>query len=119
MAFGIDDAVAVGLTILNKYIPDPAEKAKAAAEYESQITARRNAQLAVDTAEIQSGSLLGKWRGALGWGLAASAIYQFMAHPFLVAMLLAFNPDFPVEKLPKLDWAQLGSVLLGMLGLGN
>jgi hypothetical protein len=119
MAFGIDDAIAVGLTIFNKFIPDPAERAKAAAEFESQITARRNAQLAVNTAEIQSGSLLGKWRGALGWGLAGSAIYQFMMHPFLVAILLAFNPAFPVEKLPKLDWAQLGSVLLGMLGLGS
>lgn len=119
MAFGIDDAIAVGMSIINKFIPDPAEKAKAAAELEAQITARRTAQLSVDTAEIQSGSILGKWRGALGWGLAGSAIYQFMLHPFLVAILLAFNPAFPVEKLPKLEWSQLGSVLLGMLGLGN
>lgn len=119
MAFGIDDAIAAGLAIINKYIPDPAEKAKAAAEFESQVTARRNAQLAVDTAEIQSGSMLGKWRGALGWGLAGSAIYQFMLHPFLVAIILWITPTFPVEKLPKLDWQSLGSVLLGMLGLGN
>lgn len=119
MAFGIDDAIAAGLKIIDKFIPDPAEKAKAAAAFEQEITARRNAQLEVDKAEIQSGSLLGKWRGALGWGLAGSAIYQFMLHPFLVAMLLAFNPAFPVEKLPKLDWQSLGSVLLGMLGLGS
>jgi hypothetical protein len=119
MAFGIDDIVAVGLTIFNKFIPDPVERAKAAAEFESQITARRNAQLSVDTAEIQSGSMLGKWRGFLGWCLAGSAAYQFMVHPFLVAIILWITPTFPVEKLPKLDWAQLGSVLLGMLGLGS
>jgi hypothetical protein len=113
MAFGIDDAIAVGSTIINKYIPDPAEKAKAAAEFESQVTARRNAQLAVDTAEIQSGSLLGKWRGALGWGLAGSAIYQFMLHPFLVAIILWINADIPGREAAK---ARLGATRLGAIG---
>lgn len=117
--FGIDDAIAVGLKILDKFIPDPAERAKAAAEMQASMERLRIAQVGLNTAEVQSGSLLGKWRGALGWGLALSAIYQFMLHPFMVAILLAFNPAFPTEKLPKLDWAQLGSVLLGMLGLGS
>lgn len=75
------------------------------------------AQIDLDKAEVQSGSLLGKWRGFLGWGLASSAVYQLIAQPFLVTIILLFNPAFPVEKLPKLDWAQLGHILMGMLGI--
>jgi hypothetical protein len=40
MAFGIDDAIAAGLKIIDKFIPDPAEKAKAAAAFEQEITSR-------------------------------------------------------------------------------
>lgn len=119
MAFGIDDAIAAGLHIINKFIPDPAEKLKAEQELRGHVERMSLAQVNLNIAEVQSGSWLGRWRGALGWGLALSAIYQFMLHPFLVAILLAFNNDFPVERLPKLDWKQLGSVLMGMLGLGG
>ena len=45
-------------------------------------------------------------------------VYQFIAYPFLIAAILLFDPGFPVERLPVLDWQQLGSLLLGMLGLG-
>lgn len=33
MAFGIDDLIGAGLSIINKFIPDPAEKAKAQAAF--------------------------------------------------------------------------------------
>jgi hypothetical protein len=115
--FGIDDAIAAGLKILDKFIPDPAERAKAASEFQGSMERLRVAQINLNAEEVKSGHWLGKWRGALGWGLTASAIYQFMAHPFLVAILLALDHTFPVERLPKLDWKQLGSLLLGMLGL--
>lgn len=118
MAFGLDDLIAEGLKILNKYIPDPAEAAKASSEMRATGERLRLAQIDLDKAETQNGSILGKWRGALGWGLALSAIYQLMFHPFLVAILLAFNNNFPVERLPKLDWKELGGLLAGMLGLG-
>ena len=75
------------------------------------------AQIGLNTAEVQSGHWLGKWRGALGWGLAFSAIYQLILVHFIVFVALLVNPNFPVEKLPKLDWAQLGKLLMGMLGL--
>lgn len=117
--FGVDDAIAAGLKIIDKFVPDPAERAKAEAELRGHVERLAVAQVGLNTAEVQSGSLLGKWRGALGWGLALSAIYQFMLHPFLVAILLAFNNDFPVDRLPRLDWKALGSVLMGMLGLGG
>ncbi|KAF0146601.1 MAG: hypothetical protein FD153_89 [Rhodospirillaceae bacterium] len=39
MAFGIDDIIGAGLNIINKFIPDSAEQAKAAEAYRSQILA--------------------------------------------------------------------------------
>ena len=48
----------------------------------------------------------------------ASLVYQFILYPFLIAAILIFDPTFPVERLPVLDWQQLGSLLLGMVGLG-
>lgn len=75
------------------------------------------AQIGLNTAEVQSGHWLGKWRGALGWGLALSAIYQLILVHFIVFIALAISPTFPVEKLPKLDWQELGKLLMGMLGL--
>ena len=118
MAFGIDDAVAAGLRILDKFIPDPESKARAAIELRQLLNQVALAQIDLNKAEVASGRWLGQWRGALGWGLVASLVYQFILYPFLIAAILLFDPAFPVERLPVLDWKQLGSVLLGMLGLG-
>ena len=118
MAFGIDDAVAAGLRILDKFIPDPAEKAKAALELRQLLNQVALAQIELTKAEVAGGHWLGRWRGALGWGLVASLLYQFILYPFLIATILICDPAFPVERLPVLDWKQLGTLLLGMLGLG-
>jgi hypothetical protein len=75
-------------------------------------------QILTNQEEIKSGHWLGKWRGALGWGLALSAIYQLILIHFITFIILAFNPAYPVEKLPKLEWQELGRLLMGMLGLG-
>ena len=119
MAFGIDDAVAAGLKILDKFIPDSAEKAKAAIELRTLINQVALGQIDLNKAEVQQPGLLTKWRSGLGWGLVASLVYQFILYPFMVAALLVVNPTFPVERLPVLDWKQLGSLLIGMLGLGS
>jgi hypothetical protein len=117
MAFGIDDAVAAGLKILDKFIPDPAEKAKAALEMRQLLQQVALAQIDLNKAEVASARWLGQWRGALGWGLVASLVYQFILYPFLIATILILDPAFPVERLPVLDWKELGSLLIGMLGL--
>lgn len=118
MAFGIDDAVVAGLRILDKFIPDPEAKARAAVELRQLLNQVALAQIDLNKAEVASGRWLGQWRGALGWGLVASLVYQFIVYPFLIATILILNPAFPVERLPVLDWKQLGSLLLGILGLG-
>ena len=118
MAFGIDDAIAAGLRILDKFIPDPAEKSKAALELRQLMSQIALAQIDLNKTEVMSGKWLGQWRGALGWALVASLLYQFILYPFLIAAILILNPTFPVERMPVLDWQELGSLLLGMLGLG-
>jgi hypothetical protein len=114
--------------LIDNWFPDPnvaAEKKLELAKMErdgrlaelASTTDLAKAQIGLNTAEVQSGHWLGKWRGALGWGLALSAIYQLILVHFIVFAALLVNPNFPVEKLPKLDWAQLGKLLMGMLGL--
>lgn len=120
----------LGEKLIERFFPDPQKQAEQKLELlklqESGELARlasftdlAKAQIALNTAEVQSGSLLGKWRGGLGWVLAGSLAYQLVLHPFMVAIILMFDDQFPVEKLPLLDWKQLGSVLLGMLGIGG
>lgn len=53
MAFGIDDAIAAGLKILDKFIADPAEKAKAESELRQMANEARLAELNADNVEAQ------------------------------------------------------------------
>lgn len=78
----------------------------------------RHDQVETNKVEIATGGFLSKWRSVLGMGLAFSAIYQLMVHPLFIAIILWVTPTFPVEKLPKLDWKELGSLLAGLLGIG-
>jgi hypothetical protein len=107
--------------VIDRTVPDKeaAAKAKQALDdkkHDNSVTLALQ-QIMTNIEEIKSGHWLGKWRGALGWGLALSAIYQLVLVHFIVSAILIFNPAFPVEKLPKLDWAELGKLLMGMLGI--
>lgn len=118
----IPDFIRGAKEIIDRFVPDKAA-AQAAKDALDKQEAQEHFEIAlkqIDTniAEIQAGGFLGKWRGVLGMGLACSAVYQLMLQPFLVAIILLFSPAFPVEKLPKLEWAELGKLLAGMLGLG-
>ena len=108
--------------VIDRVIPDK-EAARAAKEALDAKRQDNSVQLALqqiltNQEEIKSGHWLGKWRGALGWGLALSAIYQLVLIHFITFVVLAFDPKYPVEKLPKLEWQELGKLLMGMLGLG-
>lgn len=74
-------------------------------------------QILANIEEIKSGHILGKWRGGLGWIAVFSIGYQLIVHPLLVGTVLLFDETFPVDKLPKLEWQELGKILMGMLGL--
>ncbi len=81
MAFGIDDAVAAGLRILDKFIPDPELKAKAALEMRQLLQQVAVAQIDLNKTEVASGHWLGQWRGPRSagtwwraWSISSSPI---------------------------------------------
>jgi hypothetical protein len=101
------------------YIPDPVLKEKAASEIRTYAYNVALGQIEVNKLEIGTGKVLGMWRAGLGWALTLSLIWNLIAYPVVVAIILAFDDTFPVHKLPVLDWEQLGGILMGMLGLGG
>lgn len=80
----------------------------------------RLAQIGVNAEEAKHESVfVAGWRPAIGWTCGAALAYGTILQPLLTWVLVAFFPDFPVEKLPTLDLSALMPVLLGMLGLGG
>ena len=87
MAFGIDDAVAAGLQVLNKFVPDPDAKIKAEAELRNALLAMDAKQAEVNTAEAANPNVfVSGWRPAIGWVGAAGLTYQFVLRPILVGL---------------------------------
>ena len=117
MAFGIDDAIAAALAIINKFIPDPEARAKAEAEVRAAVANANAQQLGVNAAEAATGSIfIGGWRPFIGWVCGAAFAWQFVLAP--VAGWGAAFAGHPLPPLPSLDSA-LWELLFGMLGLGG
>ena len=117
MAFGLDDAVAAGLKVIDKFVPDPAAKAKAEAELRADLLASDRAQMEVNKAEAASDSMFkGGWRSAIGWVCAAAVAYTYLLVP--IGMWIAFVVGKPIAKPPVLD-ANLWELMFAMLGLGG
>lgn len=78
--------------------------------------ASRIAQVGVDRAEAGSGNLFVMgWRPGVGWVCAAAFAWQFVLAP--ITQFVATAMHHPVT-LPVLDFGELQTVLLGLLGLG-
>jgi hypothetical protein len=117
MAFGIDDAIAAGLKIVDKFVPDPAAKAKAEAELRADLLASDRAQMAVNEKEAQSSSLfVAGWRPMIGWVCALALAYQYLLVPILLWIGLVAGK--PVAKPPVLD-DTLWQLMFCMLGMGG
>lgn len=127
MAFGIDDAVAVGLKLIDKWFPSESEKNAAKLqlldmqqkgdfkEWDMLAQSDKN-QSEVNLAEAQSESVLKSgWRPFIGWTCGAAFAIEFVVAPFATwaARLMGKTVEFPT-----LDMTQLLPVLFGMLGLG-
>jgi hypothetical protein len=115
--FGIGDAVAAGLKVLDKFIPDPAEKAKAEAQLRADLMAWDKAQTDVNAAEAQSSSLfVAGWRPAVGWVCCAALTWTYILQPIAAFALAQLGY---LTALPRLDMGEMMPILLGMLGLGG
>jgi Protein of unknown function (DUF3154). len=115
--FGIDEAVAAGLKVLNKFIPDPAEKIKAEAELRSGLFELDRVQSEVNKAEAANPSLfVSGWRPAIGWTCAGALFYQYVFVP-LGMWILTWTGLSPPQP-PTLD-DTLWQLMFGMLGMGG
>jgi len=118
MAFGIDDAIGAGLQILNKFIPDPAERAKAESELRGSLQAWDQGQLQVNAAEAMHRSMfVAGWRPFLGWVFGVAFAFQLVFYP-LAAWGAATFFQVALPEPPKLD-PIMREVILGMLGVAG
>lgn len=114
-------------TLFDKLIPDP--QAAADAKLKVMEMAQRGelaqldaelkmatGQMEVNKVEAASTSIwVSGWRPAVGWCCAAAFAYKFVLAPSVAFTLAAFG--HPVE-LPVLDFSEMSTVLMGMLGIG-
>lgn len=103
-------------TVLKRVIPDPEARNKAIAELYTSLQSSDLAQMEVNKAEAQSGSLfVGGWRPSIGWVCSIALFYQFVFSP--LAVWVGFLVGHPIPKPPALD-ENLWQLLTGMLGMG-
>jgi len=117
MAFGIDDAVAAGLKVLDKFIPDPAAKAKAEDELRNALQAWDKQQTDVNAIEAANANVfVSGWRPAIGWSCAFAFAFLYVVSPIISWGLLLFGKNVP---LPSFNADALMSMTFGMLGLAG
>lgn len=109
--FGIDDAVAAGLKVLDKFVPDPDAKIKAETELRNALFALDAKQADINAAEAANPNVwVSGWRPAIGWIGAAGLAYHFILNPILVGL--------GWTSLPKLD-NMLFELVFALLGFGG
>lgn len=126
MAFGLDDIIGAGLDIINKFIPDPAQKAQAAYQMAQLQQQTAFKELDAQIAEIQSQTDTNKaeatnasifvagWRPFVGWVCGCGLAYQYLVDPLISWFAVLRHWPLP----PSLDLSTLITMLGGMLGFG-
>jgi hypothetical protein len=115
--FGLDDAVAAGLKVLDKFIPDPDAKARAEQELREALFGWDSNQTEVNRSEALHANLfVAGWRPFIGWTCGAAFAYHYVLQPLLV-FLAALNGM--TLALPAFAMDSLFTILVGLLGLGG
>jgi len=115
--FGIDDAIAAGLKVLDKFIPDPAAKAQAEAALRADLRAWDASQNVTNQVEASHRTVfVAGWRPFIGWVCGMAFAYHFVLQPLLVFLLAIYGANV---NLPEFDMSVLTTVLMGILGLGG
>jgi hypothetical protein len=110
----------IGKQLIDRFFPDPAEKAKAELDMmvllQTQDLQRVLAQLEVNAKEAASPSVLvAGWRPFVGWCCGAGFLWATIGQP--VFSWVAVAKGWPAP--PQIDTEVLLYVLGGMLGLGG
>ena len=115
--------------IVNKVVPDPAQKAQATlalAQLEQQgefklidtQLALAKSQTDINAIEASSDSLfVAGWRPYIGWVCGIALTYQYLLRPLLPWIINLFHPIIPVPIPMALD-DTLTQLVYGMLGFG-
>jgi hypothetical protein len=103
-------------------IPDPNERARAKEQVEAQMLAAMTSlvqgQLQINMKEAEHGSVfVAGWRPAIGWICGTALGWNYILQP--VISWGAFIAGVDLVDAPRLDTAELTTILLGMLGLGG
>ncbi len=111
---GIGSVADLANSVISKIWPDKTEAER------SQMAAAVmviQGQLDINKAEASNPSMfVAGWRPFIGWTCGAAFAYKFVIAPFIVLGLATFG--HPVN-LPVLDFTEMSTILLGMLGLGG
>lgn len=117
MAFGIDDAIAAGLRVLDKFVPDPAAKAQAEKELRADLLAWDQGQTEINKIEAQNPNIWASgWRPAIGWACAYSFVFTYAIAPTVDWVARMFGSTV---AMPTFNQAVLDTLLYAMLGLGG
>ena len=115
--FGIDDAIAAGLKILDKFVPDPELKAKAETELRTALLDADKGQMAVNAAEATHRSIfVAGWRPSIGWACSFAFVFHFIAMP-VVEYICAWQ-GVAVQVI-NFDMNNLMTIMMGMLGIAG
>ena len=117
----LDSVLNIGAKILDRVIPDKAEREKAQAELvKMQLNGELQqlaGQLDINKTEAQHQSVfVAGWRPFIGWVCGVALCYQFVLRPVVTWAVPSLG--YTVDEMPGLD-DNLWELMFGMLGLGG
>ena len=112
-----ESVIGIADKVLGKFIPDKTLRDQLRHEMNMAFHEANLAQVEVNKQEAASQSMfVAGWRPSVGWICSISMGYHFIVQPLLVFILKANGIEV---ELPEFEFAQLSTILMGMLGLGG
>lgn len=121
MAFiPILDALTPAINKVLSYIPDPQQRLEAQHQLISDIQVWDSQQTSINVEEAKNENIfVSGWRPFIGWVCGVAFAYKFIIQPLLIFIIVACQVKFDIDDLPEMDWTEMSTVLLGMMGLGG
>lgn len=104
--------------LLDRLIPDPAERERAISEMAAQANAAALAQAKVNEVEASSASLfVAGWRPWIGWVCGMGLAWSFIGAPVATWAVAIWHPGTPLPNIPAEHLLELVFAMLGLGGL--
>ena len=112
-----ESIVGVAGKVLNKFVADKDLRIKLQHELKTAFHSANLAQIDLNKQEAAHHSrFVAGWRPFVGWTCGFALAYHFIISPILSFILVLAGIDTPI---PKFEFSQLSTILMGMLGLGG